>query len=167
MAPPDSKTDVPARILFVCSGNTCRSPLAEVLARHLARELGVDSVEVRSAGTSTVAGLPASGGALRAARRHGLSLEDHESTPLGSELVEWADHIFTMGSTHLHTVREMGGTGKSALLGAYARGGTPAENDLSVPDPFGGDDEIYEETYQTLVIYVGLILNRLISEDSR
>lgn len=169
MAPTDPPPlDRPLCVLFVCSGNTCRSPLAEVLARKIARDLGFSQLECRSAGTSTVEGFPASEGSKRAACRHGLDLEDHGSTPLSPELVEWADLVLAMASGHLDPIHRMGGLGKSALLGAFAGGPgrgdggmDHAEKAPEVPDPFGGDDGIYENTYQTLERYVGSALKRL------
>jgi protein-tyrosine-phosphatase len=120
-------------------------------------------MEVRSAGTSTMAGLDASEGASRAAERHGLSLQGHSSTPLSREVVDWADLILTMGPSHLVRVRELGGDGKSALLGAYAGGSDDAEG-AAVPDPYGGGDEVYEATFRTLEAMVRAVLERLAGE---
>jgi protein-tyrosine-phosphatase len=153
----------PLRLLFVCSGNTCRSPLAEVIALRAGTEKGRREMEIRSAGTSTTAGLDASDGALRAAERHGLSLQGHASTPLSREAVDWADLILTMGPSHLSRVRELGGDGKSALLGAYA-GGSDDATGPAVPDPYGGDDEMYEATFLTLETLVSAALERLAGE---
>jgi protein-tyrosine-phosphatase len=160
----------PIRLLFVCSGNTCRSPLAEVLSRRAASESGLHPVEVRSAGTHTRPGLEASGGALRVARRHGLSLEGHASTVLSGELVEWADLIFAMGPGHQDRLETLGGGDKVVLLGAFATEENPDGDGtdgshLAVPDPFGGDDEIYEETFLTLEKYVELAIRRLVGGD--
>lgn len=159
--------EVPMKILFVCSGNTCRSPLAEALARKAAREEGPDGLEVRSAGTSALFGEPASDGARRVARRHGLDLEGHSSTPLDEDLVAWADLVLTMGSTHLRRVLELGGEGKSALLGAFGQDRKPsgrAGPGLEVPDPFGGDDEAYEQTFRRVEQYVVAALGALAKE---
>lgn len=148
-------------VLFVCSGNTCRSPMAEVIAREYAESLGLEGTTFRSAGTSTLPGLPASEGASGAARRHGLSLEGHSSTPLSMDLVQAAELILTMSPSHLIRVVEMGGEGKAELLGVYANPEVGAGVDPSVPDPFGGDDEIYEATFRTLENYVKGALERL------
>lgn len=152
----------PMRILFVCSGNTCRSPMATVLAEELSPEVGLEHVEIRSAGTSAVRGFPASGGAQRAAGRHGLDLTRHSSTPLGPEAVEWADVIFAMSPSHLQRVRELGGGDRATLLGAFAMGEVDDESGhLAVPDPFGGDDRVYHDTFGTLRDYVKMALRRL------
>lgn len=138
--------------------------MAEAIAREMAREDRAFPMELRSAGTSTVRGLPASEGALGAARRHGLSLDAHASTPLSAELIRWADLILTMGPAHLLRVLELGGEGKTALLGAFANDADEAMGP-AVPDPYGGDEETYERIFQTLEIMVSRALARLAKED--
>jgi protein-tyrosine-phosphatase len=159
-APPG---DTPIRLLFVCSGNTCRSPLAEALARKLAAGSGLGPLEIRSAGTAAVPGSPASAGARRAARRHGLSLEDHSANQVSAELILWADKILAMEPYHVQTVRRLGAGEKVAGLGVFAEGVSEeySVGDLAVPDPFGGDDQSYEETFRILERYVTLAVERL------
>jgi len=140
--------------------------MAEVLSKHMASEKGLGFVEVRSAGTHTRSGLPASDGALRAVGRHGLSLEEHKSVALSEELAEWADLIFAMGMGHLHRIEMLGGGEKMTLLSAFAKNdgfqmGSGEGEELGVPDPFGGDDGVYEETFRTLERYVELTIDRL------
>jgi protein-tyrosine-phosphatase len=149
------------RLLFVCSGNTCRSPLAEALAERELGNLGW-RVEVRSAGVSALSGTPASSGSIDAGRRHGLDLTAHRSRDLDAALIDWADLILVMSPSHLVRLAELGGAGKAALLDAFAQG-EEGGDDLGggVPDPFGGDDEAYEEAYQTLEHLVAKALRRL------
>lgn len=86
------------RILFVCTGNTCRSPMAEAMLRRMAAEKGI-TIGIRSAGVSTIDGLPVSAGALEALRLRDI---DHKasSRALTSEAVTWADIVLTMTSGH-------------------------------------------------------------------
>lgn len=86
------------RILFVCTGNTCRSPMAEAMLRTLAQQRGI-ALEVRSAGVSTVDGLPVSNHAQVALRRRDIH-HNNGSTALESGNVTWADLILTMTANH-------------------------------------------------------------------
>ncbi|MCM3700967.1 low molecular weight protein arginine phosphatase [Paenibacillus macerans] len=86
------------RILFVCTGNTCRSPMAEGLLRKIARERGLD-VEVRSAGVAAAKGAAMSMHAEAVLKDRGIA-DKFESTPLHGELAEWADLILTLTQGH-------------------------------------------------------------------
>ena len=152
---------VPFRILVVCTGNTCRSPMAEVIARRRVGELGWADVEVRSAGVGAFEGSPASGGALRAARAHGLDLSMHSSTRLTREGVESADVILTMSASHLHRVIELGGGGRADVITSFASEGDDLPTSPGVPDPIGGPDEEYAETFRVLDDLIVKVLTRL------
>lgn len=90
------------RILFVCTGNTCRSPMAEGMLRKLARDRGLD-VQVRSAGVAAMKGASISRHAEAILRDRGIT-DAFESTPIDAELTDWADLVLTLTQGHKRQV---------------------------------------------------------------
>jgi len=148
-------------LLFVCTGNTCRSPMAEVIARRALAERGWSHVEVRSAGVGGWDGSGPSGGAVRAAARSGLDLSAHEATYLSPEVAEWADLILTMSPSHVVRLAELGAGERTALLPAYAAAVDGPELPAAVSDPIGGPDEEYFATFDLLGHLIHRVLQRL------
>lgn len=146
-------------ILFVCTGNTCRSPLASAIARDVIARRGWSHVEVGSAGVAATAGSGAATNAVAVAAEAGLDLGEHRARPLTRKLVEWADLILAMGPTHLFAAGKLGGEDKSALLLEFA--GSAEEGGIGIPDPFGGDVESYRQTVRVLRESVERVIDRL------
>ena len=134
--------------------------MAEVIARRRAAELGWDRVEVRSAGVAAFDGSPASGGAVRAAATNELDLTGHSATLLTEEEASTADLILTMSVAHLMRVTELGGGERAAMLTSFAGGGADVPGG-PIPDPVGGPDSEYEETFRTLDELITRVLERL------
>ncbi|MFC6334959.1 low molecular weight protein arginine phosphatase [Paenibacillus septentrionalis] len=90
------------RILFLCTGNTCRSPMAEALLKRMADEKGV-ALTVRSAGISTIDGLPVSAQSMHALKQRGINYKG-SSAAVDEEVLHWADLVLTMTSGHKREV---------------------------------------------------------------
>lgn len=151
------------RVVLVCTGNTCRSPLAEALLRKELTARGAAGIEVSSAGTGAWEGSPASEAAYLVALEHGLDLSGHRATLLTSEVIGSADLILTMARHHRARVLELGGGSPVHLLGEYAgRTGPAAE----VADPFGADLEVYRQTRDELAALAAAAAERLLAARS-
>ncbi len=132
---------VPLRLLFVCSGNTCRSPMAETLMR--ARLAPSGRWRVGSAGTQAVEGLPASHLAQQALAELGLSAAGHRSQSLTPELVREAGLVVAMGRQHFERIIACSPAARDKvfLLGRFA----PCGEVLDIDDPAGGALECYRQ----------------------
>lgn len=130
------------RVLFVCTGNTCRSPLAEDAARRILADL--DGVEFSSAGLAALIGQPASNHAQFVAREAGGDLSAHRSRPIEDVDLDAIDLVLGMTRRHVDALRAGVDGETPVVLGlAEAAGRNPS---MEIEDPFGGSLEDYERT---------------------
>ena len=135
------------RILFICTGNTCRSPMAAGYFKSLLNTEETKRVEVLSAGTFAGNGEPASANSIRSARNLGIDISDHKSSPLTSELAESADIIVAMTESHRHAI----GAISPAALAKTRLMSQLSEIGDDVSDPFGGNAEMYDECLKSMI----------------
>ncbi|MGN0162214.1 MAG: low molecular weight protein arginine phosphatase [Candidatus Ornithomonoglobus sp.] len=128
----------PMKILFVCTGNTCRSAMAAAMMNDIAVKNDLN-VLIDSAGVFAGIGEKASDEAIQAMKKRGIDLTGHRTKPLTDELINMADIILTMTKAHKQLILNYAPDKIKTLL-EYAG------DDGDISDPFGGDLEEYEET---------------------
>ncbi len=146
------------RVLVVCTGNTCRSPLAAGL---LCRDLGPDGarVQVESAGTAAWEGQPATEHSITLAEREGVGLRSHRSRRVTPALVRAADLILVMERGHLAAVQMLGADPeRTHVLSEWP---PPGEPSLLVSDPYGASIEAYEECWRRIQRHVQRVIPQI------
>jgi protein-tyrosine phosphatase len=146
-------------VLFLCTGNTCRSPLAAGLLARVLAERRMDGVTVGSAGTDALEGAPVSEGSYLVGLERGIDLSGHRATPLTGPLIAGATLVLGMTSRHVDRARALDPGIPAHLLSAFA--GAPA---VDVPDPFGGDITSYRDMLDHLEPLVTGVADRLAAD---
>lgn len=165
MALPPTAPDT-IRVMFVCLGNICRSPLAHGIFERLVREAGLeDRIEVASSGTGAWhIGEPPDRRMRQTARRYGLDLDHLCAQQFESRDLQTYDHIFVMDKSNLHDVLYLDRKDRFGNKVRLFREFDPDPGDFQVPDPYYGGDQGFENVYAIVERTARTILDRLIEE---
>ena len=140
------------KILFVCTGNSCRSVMAQEYMRHIFKRAGIEHIQVESAGAFAISGMSPTKETVRVLLEAGIVCSAHQARLLTAEMVREADLIFTMEPFHTEEVIQRDGSadGKVHLLKTYncPPGEAPVMPNIS--DPIGKPMEVYEVCFKQI-----------------
>lgn len=140
-------------IIFVCTGNTCRSPLAEGLMKKLLTDRGIESIEVSSAGLAAFPGDGVSEKSVRAAENYGIDISSHRSRRIDSYMLENAVFV-CMTASHAQALLPYVDKSRLFIIGE------------GIPDPYGGTQEEYDSCAEKISSALPAVLSEIISTNA-
>jgi protein-tyrosine-phosphatase len=144
-------------VIFVCTGNTCRSPMAEYILKHKLGRAGRHDIHVSSMGTHTFNGKGPSFNAIEACREHHIDITEHKSHQLIPKDLTDADIVFALEPSHIHYILDAAPTAQVELLAQW-----PDNDDAIVHDPCGGSLNEYRRTFKIIDKHITRILPYLL-----
>lgn len=147
------------KVLFVCTGNTCRSPMAEALFSRMLELSGhPDEIKAESAGLYAWENYQATPEAIEVMSQLGIDLSSHRARPLNEEMVQEADLILTMTRSHRDQLQEVFPDLKDKIYTLAEYAGRPEEE---IPDPFGKNIEAYQQALEQIKSLLERVIDQL------
>jgi len=139
------------KVLFVCTANICRTPMAEYYLNHLVNEEGLEElISVESAGTWAVEGMPAAESSQLVCAEEGLDLSNHRSQPIDLYLMKQADLVLCMSIDHKYDLSQIFPHLKDKIFTLKEYSNKTTQPSISIADPYGRSIENYQETYKLI-----------------
>lgn len=153
------------KILFVCTGNTCRSLIAEGFAKKFINKHGLNNIEISSCGTYASPNYSVPEIVLKFLSNEDIDVSNHVSTPVTKELVERSDLVFVMEKLHLSDIVSLYPSVKDKIYLFKGYTGVDSGSSGEIRDPIGRSDEVYKSCTEEIKRCVEDIFGKLFKED--